>query len=189
MRRIRAKLTYSNVVSTLCLVLLLGGGTAYAASQFAKESIGTNALKKEAVTPAKLSKKAKAALQGPAGEKGAPGVTGPQGPKGDQGAPGSAKAWAEVKNSGAVVRSSPGVTAFKQSTGVYCVKTGVFDNSNSVATGIINDSDSLSVITFSFAISNTEAFNDCPDGEGYFAVYVRNEKNEAKDAGFVIVLN
>jgi len=86
MHRIRRKLTYSNVISTLCLVLLLGGGTAYAASQFGKETIGTRALKKEAVTPAKLSAKAKVTLTGPAGAKGATGAQGPQGLPGANGA-------------------------------------------------------------------------------------------------------
>jgi hypothetical protein len=32
MRRVRQHLTYSNVISTLCLFLLLGGGTAVALS-------------------------------------------------------------------------------------------------------------------------------------------------------------
>jgi hypothetical protein len=91
MHRIRRKLTYSNVISTFCLVLLLGGGTAYAASQFGKETIGTRALKKEAVTPAKLSAKAKATLTGPAGAKGATGATGPQGAPGTAGAAGATK--------------------------------------------------------------------------------------------------
>jgi hypothetical protein len=88
MQRIRRKLTYSNVISTFCLVLLLGGGTAYAASQFGKETIGTRALKKEAVTPAKLSAKAKATL---IGAKGATGATGPQGVPGAPGANGATK--------------------------------------------------------------------------------------------------
>lgn len=78
MKRIRAKLTYSNVISTLCLVLLLGGGTAYAAkSMLPKNSVGAKQIKSGAVTPAKLSKASRAAL------------TGPQGPKGAQGEPGS----------------------------------------------------------------------------------------------------
>ena len=85
MHRIRGKLTYSNVISTLCLVLLLGGGTAYAASHLRKESVGTRQLKKEAVTPAKLSAKAKATLAGPAGPAGAAGPQGPAGPRGEQG--------------------------------------------------------------------------------------------------------
>jgi hypothetical protein len=81
-KRLRAKLTYANVISTLCLVLLLGGGTAWAATHLPKNSVGTKQLKKGAVTPAKLSVKAKATLTGPQGP------IGPRGPKGDRGARG-----------------------------------------------------------------------------------------------------
>jgi hypothetical protein len=80
MKRLSAKLTYANVISTFCLILLLGGGTAYAATEMLpKNSVGTKQIKKEAVTPAKLSKTSKAALTGPSG------AIGPQGPKGDKG--------------------------------------------------------------------------------------------------------
>jgi hypothetical protein len=48
------KLTYSNVISTLCLFLLLGGGTAFAANQLGKNSVGSKQIKKNAVTTAKL---------------------------------------------------------------------------------------------------------------------------------------
>jgi len=88
MHWIRGKLGYSNVVSTLCLLLLLGGGTAYAASALGKESVGTKQLAKAAVTPSKLSKAAKKKLTGAAGPQGVPGTTGPQGPQGIQGVPG-----------------------------------------------------------------------------------------------------
>lgn len=88
MHRIRGKLTYSNLVSTVCLVLLVGGGTAYAAGHLSKESVGTRQLKKAAVTPAKLSKASKAALTGPAGPRGATGETGATGPRGPEGPPG-----------------------------------------------------------------------------------------------------
>lgn len=50
---LRKHLTYANVVSTLCLFLLFGG-VAYAGTQLAKGSVGTDALKAEAVTKAKL---------------------------------------------------------------------------------------------------------------------------------------
>jgi hypothetical protein len=50
---LRRHLTYANVVSTICLFLLLGG-VAYAGTQLSKGSVGTNALKAEAVTKAKL---------------------------------------------------------------------------------------------------------------------------------------
>lgn len=85
MQRIRGKLTYPNLVSTLCLLLLLGGGTAYAASHLRKESVGSRQLKKGAVTPAKLSRKAKATLTGPAGPAGPAGAQGPAGVRGEQG--------------------------------------------------------------------------------------------------------
>ncbi len=54
MRIIRGKLTYANVVSTMCLFLLLGGGAAFAASQLHKNSVGTKQLKKNAVIAAKI---------------------------------------------------------------------------------------------------------------------------------------
>jgi hypothetical protein len=55
MNRLRSKLTYANVVSTLCLVLVVGGGSAYAASQvLPANSVGTAQLKSGAVTQTKL---------------------------------------------------------------------------------------------------------------------------------------
>jgi hypothetical protein len=42
------RLTYSNVVSTVCLFVVLGGG-AYAASQLPDHSVGTRQLKRDAV--------------------------------------------------------------------------------------------------------------------------------------------
>ena len=63
MKRLRPKLSYANVVSTLCLLLVLGGGTAYAASQVLPEdSVGTRQIRDDAVTPAKLSAKARNTL-------------------------------------------------------------------------------------------------------------------------------
>jgi hypothetical protein len=53
-KNLRGKLTYSNVISTLCLFLLIGGGTAFAASQLAKNSVGSKQLKKNSVTAAKI---------------------------------------------------------------------------------------------------------------------------------------
>jgi hypothetical protein len=85
-KHLRSKLTYSNVMVTVLAVLVIGGGTAYAASEMLpKNSVGSKQIKKEAVTPAKLSKASKAALTGPQGPKGNTGATGPQGLKGDQG--------------------------------------------------------------------------------------------------------
>jgi len=92
MSRFRPRFTYANVISTICLIMLVGGGTAFAASQLEKESVGSKQLKKEAVTPAKLSAKAKATLTGPAGPVGPKGATGATGPAGPAGAPGTSAA-------------------------------------------------------------------------------------------------
>jgi hypothetical protein len=77
----RSKLTYANVMVTLLLFVVLGGG-AYAATQLPKNSVGAKQLKKGAVTKAKIQQKTLKALEG------AIGATGPAGPAGASGAPG-----------------------------------------------------------------------------------------------------
>ena len=54
MQPLHSRLTYGNVVATLALVLALGGTTAFAATQLAKNSVGTKQLKNNAVTGAKV---------------------------------------------------------------------------------------------------------------------------------------
>ena len=49
----RPKLSYANVMSSLCFFLLLGGG-AYAAGHLGKNSVGSKQLKKNAVTGTKV---------------------------------------------------------------------------------------------------------------------------------------
>ena len=56
MRRLRGKLTYANVMSTLAVFLLLGGGAAFAATKLGKNSVGTKQIKNNAVTAAKIKK-------------------------------------------------------------------------------------------------------------------------------------
>jgi hypothetical protein len=88
---LRRHLTYANVAATLALFLALGGA-AYAATQLPKNSVGTNQLRKESVTAAKIAKKTRQQLQGsrgPAGPQGAQGKTGKQGAAGAKGATGA----------------------------------------------------------------------------------------------------
>jgi hypothetical protein len=105
MKPTRGRPTYADVISTLCLVLVLGGGTAYAATQLAKGSVGTKQLKNGAVTGAKvkphslLAKNFKAG-QLPAGPRGPEGPIGPIGAKGDTGPPGPAGATEVVARYG-----------------------------------------------------------------------------------------
>ena len=56
MRTIRSRLTYANVMSTIAVFLLIGGGAAFAASKLAKNSVGTKQIKNHAVTAAKIKK-------------------------------------------------------------------------------------------------------------------------------------
>src|SRR6201990_3000787 len=88
---LRRHLTYANVAASLALFLALGGA-AYAATQLPKNSVGTNQIRKEAVTAAKIAKKTRKQLQGsrgPAGPQGPQGKTGKQGAKGATGARGA----------------------------------------------------------------------------------------------------
>jgi hypothetical protein len=54
---LRDRLTYSNVMSTLCFFLLVSGGAAYAASHLGRNSVGTRQLKRNSVTGVKVKDK------------------------------------------------------------------------------------------------------------------------------------
>jgi hypothetical protein len=54
MKTMRSKLSYANVTSSLCLFLLVAGGSAYAATQVAKDSVGNQQLKKNSVSTGKI---------------------------------------------------------------------------------------------------------------------------------------
>ncbi len=58
MKRVRKHLTYANVMTTILAFVVLAGGTAFAASQLAKNSVGKKQLKSNAVTTAKIKKNA-----------------------------------------------------------------------------------------------------------------------------------
>jgi hypothetical protein len=88
MKSVRKRLTFANVMSSIAVFLVVAGGTAFAATQLGKESVGTRQLKKEAVSLAKINAAAKTALKGatgPAGAAGAPGKQGDRGPQGERG--------------------------------------------------------------------------------------------------------
>lgn len=88
MKQTRKRLTYSNVMSSIAVFLVLGGATAFAATELGKESVGTKELKKEAVSLAKIKKAAQNSLKGQTGPAGPKGEIGPKGDKGETGAKG-----------------------------------------------------------------------------------------------------
>ncbi|HVY95988.1 MAG TPA: hypothetical protein VHA54_03410 [Solirubrobacterales bacterium] len=67
----RKRLTYANVMSSLAVFLVLGGGAAFAASHLGKNSVGTKQLKKNSVTTAKINKGAVTGAKLAAGAVGA----------------------------------------------------------------------------------------------------------------------
>jgi hypothetical protein len=81
MSKLRAQLSYANVMATIAVFIALGGAS-YAALKLPKNSVGTKQLKKGAVSLDKIKRSAQTSLKGQQGEKGEQGL---QGPKGDQG--------------------------------------------------------------------------------------------------------
>jgi hypothetical protein len=57
LNQIRKRLTYANVMSSLAVFLILGGGVAFAATKLGKNSVGTKQIKNGAVTGAKIKKR------------------------------------------------------------------------------------------------------------------------------------
>lgn len=105
MRRLRAKLTYANLTSTLCLFLLVSGGVAYAAIQLPKNSITSKQIKQGTIQFNDLSNGAKRKLSGIPGPIGAQGPVGSAGPSGPAGEP-ATKLWAVVDSDGTLRRGS-----------------------------------------------------------------------------------
>src|SRR5215813_3919494 len=54
MKSVRKRLTYANVMSSIAVFLVLGGGAAFAAAKLGKNTVGTKQLKSNAVTTAKI---------------------------------------------------------------------------------------------------------------------------------------
>lgn len=85
MKQIRKRLTYANVMSSLAVFLILGGGAAFAAKLvLPKSSVGAKQLKRNAVTSPKVKNHSLRRIdfapgQLPRGSKGDTGGTGSQG--------------------------------------------------------------------------------------------------------------
>ncbi len=58
MKHVRKRLTYANVMSSIAVFLVLGGGAALAATTLPANSVGTKQIQKQAVKTGKIAKKA-----------------------------------------------------------------------------------------------------------------------------------
>lgn len=126
MRTLREKLTYANVISTLCLFMLLGG-VAYAATQLPKNSVGAKQIKNGSITgkeikkgtidAGKLTPGTVATLKGTKGDAGPAGAQGPQGTTNS-----GAYATVQIGEELAFAGDHPGFAGVERAaTGIYCL--------------------------------------------------------------------
>jgi hypothetical protein len=169
MKQLRRRLTFANVISCLALFVALGGAS-YAATQLPKNSVGSKQIKKQAVTPAKLSKAAKSTLTGPTGPKGATGPQGPKGDKGDKGEKGESGApatalWALVNSNGTLAHGS-GVTSTQLlGTGEY--EVAFPRNLTACSWQVTLDGDVLGMVATQIRFGNPDAvFVKTANGSG-----------------------
>lgn len=131
MRHLRPKLTYANVISTLCLFLLLGGG-AYAATELSPNSVGAKQLRRHAVIPSKLSRATVKKLHR------AVGARGPKGDKGDAGPAGPSDTYIAGSAGAKLTKTSKEVVSITVPAGSYLLgaKAAVLTNgTNEAGTG------------------------------------------------------
>lgn len=201
LRKLRPRSAY-DVVALLALFVALGG-SAYAVTSLPKNSVGTDQLKKNAVTSSKTKDHSLLAKDFKAGEL----PRGARGPKGATGAPGSARAYAHVRSDGTLdmarTKNVLGVSrpctifdtscpAAAQADPYQCFKLN-FTPQNAVANGDFGDSGgtdrnaiSVAVPAQDFSASGT----GCP--AGYTAAWTYSYKatdGTPQSGGFWILFN
>ncbi|MDT7713430.1 MAG: hypothetical protein QOG46_2205 [Pseudonocardiales bacterium] len=77
----RQRLTYANVMSTIAVFVVLGG-TGYAATRLARNSVGSPQIRNGAIKNVDISSATKRSLRGKRGAKGPTGASGPAGTAG-----------------------------------------------------------------------------------------------------------
>jgi hypothetical protein len=126
LRKITSRLTYSNVMATIAVFVVLGGG-AYAAVTMPRNSVGRAQLKANAVTSSKVKNRTLLARDFKAGQlpKGAKGPKGDKGDRGDKGDKGDKGDTGSVDTSNFYNKGqSDARFVAKQSSGVVNVPTG-----------------------------------------------------------------
>jgi hypothetical protein len=164
---LRRHLTYANVAASLALFLALGGA-AYAATQLPKNSVGTNQIRKEAVTASKIAKKTRKQLQGARGPQG---PQGPQGKTGKTGAKGATGARGAQGNTGAPGADGTGpalevVASAKpiEAVGSTVVQQNLAPGAYVVTADVVVESTATTSVTCSLNGSNSEAVGDVSPG-------------------------
>jgi hypothetical protein len=124
LHRLRARLSYANVMATIAVFIALGGSS-YAAINLPRNSVGASEIRTGAVrsseikdrsirasdltTNARNALRGQTGAQGPAGAQGASGAQGPAGPT----------YWAAVNSGGGLARGNATANSHDDGTGVY----------------------------------------------------------------------
>jgi hypothetical protein len=173
LKQIRQHLTYANVMSSVAVFLVLGGATALAATQLAKNSVGTKQLKKNAVTTAKIKKEAitnakikKGTITGASINLGALGTV-PSATNAENlgGLPPSAYQprvrWALVAPDGTVLRQSGGITVVDFG-GIYELDFGANVSNSALAGNTVDNGTAGGPLSLmSCADSGAPGFGTC----------------------------
>ncbi len=193
MKQIRKRLTYANVMSSLAVFLVIGGGAAFAATQLPKNSVGSKQIRKNAVNSAKVKDHSLQAAdfkegQLPAGPKGATGATGAAGPKGETGAAGSAIAYAKVNANGTVDASlSKNVTSANvehSGTGEYCFHGLSFTPKNAMATLLNFETGEISA-----GVAPNDIGSACTSSNVGARIETYNDTGAIEDEAFMVIFN
>jgi hypothetical protein len=189
MGRLRKQMTYANVMSSIAVFVVLGGG-AYAAATLPKNSVGSTQIKANAVSSSKvkdgslLSKDFKpgqlvAGARGATGATGATGTAGTAGAKGDKGdkgdtgAAGAVRAYGVMRSDGTLVGArSKNVTVSNvpgNPLGAFCVTPTADSGIDATKTTIVltpdyNDGDGVFHIVQTVLATAATQPPDCPGG-------------------------
>jgi hypothetical protein len=189
-KQIHRRLTYANVMSSIAVFLVLGGATAFAATELVKNSVGTKQLKNNAVNSAKVKNHSLLAADFKSGQLPA----GPRGPQGPTGTVDTSSFYTKTQSDARFLRGTITVVAHSTIAGStfdearancpsgYEAVGGGVDPSN-VAT--------MSVTNSSPNIENTPRMSTLPNGNhaaatGWIA-WVRNESATAGTIGVAAI--
>jgi hypothetical protein len=190
--RLRRRMTYANVVSSLCLFFVLAGGSAFAASQITGAQIASNAITSAKVKNGSLLKvdfKSGQLPKGPRGPVGPAGPAGAPGANGANGVNGTARAYGtfDAQAGQTVPSRTKGLTITRvaTTTGVYCVDVpGLSSQETSAVASPAFPSDTVIPVLLvqtrantvclgsQFEITTINGFNGLQDGLISFSVVV-----------------
>src|SRR4051812_26521713 len=130
MRRLRAQLSYANVMATIAVFIALGGGS-YAAIKLPHNSVGaaeirsgavrSSEIKDNSINTGDLAQSTRAALRGQQGPRGLTGAAGANGAPG----PAGVAYWAAIDSGGHRARGNATLSNHDADTGVYHLRWAV----------------------------------------------------------------